>query len=154
VTAFWDTTAVLPLLMAEPATADCRSWLATSPRPVVWWGTGVECASALARRRREGCSEADVAAATVRLEYLASRWSEIVPSDEVRGHARRLLNRHPLRAPDALHLAAALTWADARPNASFRFQSRDHRLVEAARAEGFSVVVPQPGDVGQGPASG
>jgi len=53
--------------------------------------------------------------------------------------ARRLLGLHPLRAADALHLAAALVACDERPHA-LPFVTLDERLVDAARREGFAVL--------------
>jgi hypothetical protein len=53
--------------------------------------------------------------------------------------ARRLLAVHPLRAADALHLAAALIACDERSDV-LPFVTLDDRLAEAARREGFDVV--------------
>jgi len=50
----------------------------------------------------------------------------------------RLLRIHPLRAADALQLAAALTAAE-NPGA-LAFVSLDDRLSDAARREGFSIL--------------
>lgn len=58
---------------------------------------------------------------------------------EVRNQAIRLLGLHPLRAADALQLAAALVWADRRPR-GHPFVCLDAGLREAAHAEGFSVL--------------
>ena len=49
-----------------------------------------------------------------------------------------LVARHPLRASDALHLAAALLLRDAA--GLVELVGYDERLVVAARAEGFSVL--------------
>ena len=48
----------------------------------------------------------------------------------------RLLRVHPLRAHDALQLAAALTWAGSPP--SGEIVAFDHTLREAARLEGLT----------------
>jgi hypothetical protein len=42
-----------------------------------------------------------------RLQQLSAGWHEIDPSDEIRETAARFLRVHPLRAADALQLAAA-----------------------------------------------
>ena len=107
---------------------------------VAWWGTSLECASALARLRRGGVivvSEEHEVASLLRM--LADAWSELQPSEELRRFALRLLQSHPLRAADALQLAAAYLWADSRP-ASYSFVSLDQRLRQAALREGFSVL--------------
>jgi len=63
----------------------------------------------------------------------------ILPSEAIRSRADRLLAIHPLRAADALQLAALLAAAEDRP-AELPFVTLDDRLAEAARKEGFSVL--------------
>jgi predicted nucleic acid-binding protein len=58
------------------------------------------------------------------------------PSQEVRDQARRVLRVHPLRAADALQLAAALVWKGR------HFVCFDQRLREAAQREGFRLFPP------------
>jgi hypothetical protein len=53
--------------------------------------------------------------------------------------ASRLLRVHPLRAADALQLAAALAAAKGDPS-SLDVVCLDQRLSEAARREGFRVL--------------
>jgi hypothetical protein len=52
---------------------------------------------------------------------------------------------HPLRAADALQLAAAFAGAEGRP-ASLELIALDDRLCVAARKEGFAVVEIDPSD--------
>jgi predicted nucleic acid-binding protein len=137
---YWDASAVVPLLILEPATAATLELLADDPGIVTWWGTRVECVSALARRGREGAlRETDVADAIGRLDALAEAWNEVTPGESVRRTAVRLLRAHPLRAADALQLASAIASADGNP-ASLPFHVLDDRLAEAASKEGFTVV--------------
>ncbi len=133
---FWDTSAVVPLLVDEPRSKEVTGVLRGDPTMVVWWGTEIECRSALARRGREGMAQARVEQARGVLEALIPHWSEVLASAEVRWHAARALRVHPLRAADALQLGAALTWAQARPT-WHPFFTFDRSLREAARAEGF-----------------
>jgi uncharacterized protein len=59
--------------------------------------------------------------------------------------ARQLLERHPLRAYDAVHLASALTVNDALAVVSLpalTFLSADHRLLNAAQLEGLATDNP------------
>jgi hypothetical protein len=72
---------------------------------------------------------------------LARSWAEVLPSDAIRSTAQRLLRVHPLRAGDALQLAAAIVAAEHDP-ASLEFVGLDERLNEAARREGFPIRVP------------
>jgi predicted nucleic acid-binding protein len=140
---FWDTSAVVPLLLDEPKTARVRALYREDPTLLVWWGTVVECASALARREREGALGADVVTgALAYLDRLSAHWSEVEPSDDLRATARRLLRAHNLRAADALQLAAATRAADGDPR-TLSFVSLDERLAVAAQREGFAVVGPR-----------
>lgn len=137
---FWDSSAVVPLLVQEPATAERDKQLRSDPVMLVWWGTAVECTSALQRLVREGAMRADEArAADARLRQLERRWVEIDPTQTVRAQAGRLLRIHPLRAGDALQLAAALVACQHDP-ATLPFQTGDLRLAEAAQREGFTVT--------------
>ena len=63
---------------------------------------------------------------------------EIEPSDEVRETARRFLRVHPLRAADALQLAAAFVAAERRPS-TLALVTLDNRLRAAAGKEGFLI---------------
>jgi predicted nucleic acid-binding protein len=74
-----------------------------------------------------------------RLRQLAAAWHEIDPSDAIREAATRFLRVHPLRAADALQLAAAFLAAERRP-ASLTILTLDDRLGAAARKEGFTVI--------------
>jgi uncharacterized protein len=137
---FWDSSALLPLLVDEPARERLIGLLEEDNEVLAWWGTPVEIASAVARREREGLLTADeVAAALAGARVLADSWHEIVPSDAVRRAAERLLRTHPLRAADALQLAAALIAADHDP-ASLELVCMDERSKAAARREGFTVL--------------
>ncbi len=103
-------------------------------------GTPVECASALARFERDAAlTPAQVVEAFGRLDALRTSWIEIEPGDEVREVARRMLRVHPLRAADALQLAAAWLGAERRPP-SLPLVSLDERLRAAAAREGFPLV--------------
>ena len=114
---FWDTSAIVPLLVVEPESARARTVVGLDPAILVWWATPIECLSALARREREGTIAPDGSDASRRvLAALIRAWAEILASEEVRQHAGRLLRRHALRAADALQLGAAMTWAHGAPS--------------------------------------
>lgn len=137
---YWDSSALVPLLVAEPATPHRESVLREDAGVVTWWGSLVECASALHRLERERrLWGSDFLRSMGRLEVLANAWREVEPSGRVRRRARRLLGVHPLRSADALQLAAALVVADDDPR-SLSFVSGDARLAQAARREGFAVL--------------
>lgn len=137
---FWDSSAVVPLLLLEPATPAIQALYHADPEMIVWWGTEVECASALAHGERERRITAPSSAeAWRRLDTLRERWTEIEPSNVVRETARRLLRVHELRVGDALQLAAALGASENRPSA-LEFISLDERLSRTATREGFVVL--------------
>jgi uncharacterized protein len=137
---FWDSSALLPLLVDEPARTRLFALLEEDSEVLAWWGTSVEITSALARREREGLLTAEeVSAALGAVRALAESWHEIVPSDAVRRTAERLLRTHPLPAADALQLAALLIAADHDPT-SLQLVCLDERLNLAARREGFTVL--------------
>jgi predicted nucleic acid-binding protein len=137
---FWDSSAILPLLVEENATSDALAYYAVNPDMVVWWGSPVECASALARLEREKKLEpADTTQARGQLATLQAAWHEVQPMDNVRQLSQRLLRLHPLRAADSLQLAAALVACQYRPQ-DMEFACLDPRLGLAAEREGFSVI--------------
>lgn len=137
---FWDSSAVVPLVCAEPASPRCRRWLREDPVVLVWALAGTEVISALARKRRDGALEPrPFAAAKQRLARLEQAWNEVAALDAVRARARRLLELHPLSAADALHLAAALVVVEERTG-MMEIVTFDHRLAEAAEKEGFAVL--------------
>jgi predicted nucleic acid-binding protein len=137
---FWDSSAIVPLVCAESASTTCRTWLRDDPVMLVWALAATEVISAVSRKHREGALDRHrFATAKERLARLEHAWSEVTQYDAVRSRARRLLEVHPLRAADALHLAAALVATEERP-AIVALVTFDDRLVQAAEREGFRVL--------------
>ncbi len=137
---FWDASAVVPLLLRQKASVAARTLYRRHPNVVVWWGTAVECESAIARLERAGeVTPEESAHARQRLSEAEAGWTEVEPSRAVRSAARRLLRFHDLRAGDALQLASAVVFADGEPS-SVPVVCLDARLSAAARREGFTVV--------------
>jgi predicted nucleic acid-binding protein len=137
---FWDSSAVMPLLVAEAATKTLQALALADPGLLVWWATEAECASAIARLEREGALEGPAAiAAFDRLKRAADCWHQVEATDAVTEAARRFLRVHPLRTADALQLAAAFVAAERRPS-SLEVLTLDGRLAAAARKEGFALI--------------
>jgi predicted nucleic acid-binding protein len=136
---FWDSSAVVPLLVAQRHSRSLQSLVADDSVMLVWWTTEVECASALARLEREDSPTAALNDAFGRLKQFAASWQEIDPSDDVREMAVRFLRVHPLRAADALQLAAAFVAAERRPS-TLEVVTLDERLALAAHKEGFALI--------------
>jgi uncharacterized protein len=136
---FWDSSAIVPLLLRQPQTHVARAILEEEHEMVVWWASHTECASAFARLRREQSIDVDDESRVLRmLHELSESWHEVRPTEDVRALSLRLLRTHPLRSADALQLAAALSWAG-RPQGEV-LVTYDERLGTAARLEGFRVV--------------
>jgi hypothetical protein len=137
---FWDSSAVIPLVLKEAASEKIKQVIQGDEDLVVWWATRVECLSALARRRREGklSVEAEIGAKGILLA-LATGWSEVLPGELVRQRTERLLAVHFLRAADAFQLAAALVWAEEKPQ-GLEIVCLDPNIREAALKEGFEVL--------------
>jgi len=136
---YWDASAVVPLLVQQSASSAMERCMGKEGDVVTWWGTPLECYSAIMRLQLTGLldeSEADRSLA--RLRELQDGWSEVVPSAEVRHLAERLLRIHPLRAADALQLAAAIRACDG-DTGLLGFVCLDERLAAAARKEGFAL---------------
>ena len=139
---FWDSSAIVPLLVQEPASRAVMAAYEQDPEVVVWWATPVECVSALARLEREGSLDGPAMAdALERLAALAESWQEIQPVERVRRTAIRLLRVHPLRSADALQLGAAIMVGEGEPS-SVQVVTLDDRLAQAAGREGCAVVRP------------
>lgn len=137
--AYWDTSAVAPLLILEPEIELRQGQLLAIAEMVTWWGTRTQTISALCRRKRESeITQLVYDQANARLERLAAQWSEVAPSELLRRRSERLLRVHSLRAADALQLASALIAAGEAPEGA-EFYTSDKRLAAAAGAEGFVV---------------
>ena len=140
---FWDTSAIVPLLVVESSTDTARTILTGDSSVVVWWGTRTECVSALNRQIRDGSLRIeDERQVRQVLQQLTDAWSEVQPSEILRSTAERLLAVHALRAADAFQLAAALHWCQRQPM-NRDLVSFDVQLRDAAYKEGFTILPPQ-----------
>lgn len=133
---FWDSSALVTLVLDQPRTAQARQLHAQDPELMVWWASSIECASAIARLHRDGqLSDTEDSRARGLLTALRASWFEVQAGNAVREQALRILRLHPLCAADALQLAAALEWSGSPP--AGQFVSFDQRLNSAAQREGF-----------------
>jgi len=136
---FWDSSALVPLLLPETRSGVLTGAFNEDRHPVIWWATPVECHSALVRTSRDKRLTRDEAhRAAERLRGLRSRANENAPSDDIRVRAIHLVTAHGLRSADALQLAAALAWCEGQPNGE-TLVSAGERLRKAARQEGFEL---------------
>lgn len=100
----------------------------------------VELHSAFVRRTREGTL------ATVALPRLFSRvgsdrrhWTLVETTSEVLDEAQRLVEAHPLRTLDAVHIASARVFQQ-HLRSPVLFVSANHRQIDAARRDGLTVA--------------
>lgn len=137
---FWDSSAILPIAVTEANSAAVRSLLRADRECSIWWASRTECLSGLHRRARAGgLNHQELTSARRRVALFDQSSAVVLPTEAVRSRAERLLGVHPLRAGDALQLAAALLAAEEDP-AQLPFVTLDERLADAARKEGFPVL--------------
>lgn len=138
-TAFWDSSALVPVCVHEAGSREARAYLRQF-EIVVWWGSLVEVQGAICRSHRESrISDSGKQGALVRLRAISRAWREIFADEELRELAMALLEEYSLRAGDALQLAASLVWCQQRPSKRI-FICTDRKLAEAAGKAGFSIV--------------
>ena len=140
---FWDTSALVPLFIAERESGLALRRLREDPEVVVWTLARLELLAALARRSH-GEAAGVRQLALMRRHFLDAweRWSEVTAADIVRRHAERIVVTHALRPADALHIGAALVAAEHEP-ATLEFVTFDRRQAAAAEREGFHVLGPE-----------
>ena len=130
----------MAFIVQEPASETLDKLLREDDSIAVWWGTWVECAVAISRLLREGLLNGQgEGEARATLDLPVEDWREVQPTEEVRSLAALLSRRHPLRAADALQLAAAFVWRES-TNELRDFVCLDDRLRRAARDEGFDIL--------------
>jgi len=136
---FWDSSAIVPLILDEPKSSHAKELYARDPHMIVWTLSPLEVLSAILRRYRN--NELDTQSSNLahdRLSMLFEHVNVVRAIEQVKRRAERVLNLHPLRAADALQLAAALvsTYDDPQKRLFITF---DDRLSLAAQKEGFQV---------------
>ena len=137
---YWDASALVPLVVAEPQSGKARKWLAEDSGVITWGWTRTEIASAIERRTRDGeLTRAQRREVFDRFEAFSRSWDEVTDLLAVRARAGALLARHPLRAADAGHLGAALLVRE-QLGGALEFACLDRRLSLAAELEGLRPV--------------
>lgn len=131
---------MLPLFSEEASSGIAAEILREDTEVVAWWGTWLECSVAISRLGRENSlDETSQEESRAVLDSLAAGWIEIEPANDLRLLASLVAKDHPLKAADALQLAAALRWCEgATSDASF--VCLDSRLRRAAADEGFDLL--------------
>ena len=137
---YWDASALVPLVVAEPDSDSVRAWLSDDDHIVTWAWTRTEIIGAIERRTRDGVlSRAQRRETLGRFDRFADSWDEITDVLAVRARANALLARHPLRAADAGQLGTALL-VDEQFAGALTFVCLDARLALAAEQEGLRIA--------------
>ena len=142
---FFDSSALVKQYRDEPGSAWVQRVLSQFPLTVIAEITIVEVTSALARRWRMGEITAEEYRFAKRVFLQDVRWHRVISARRSTiARAIDLINRHPLRAYDALQLATALEVADivGAEGSTLTFVSADVRLCAAAAQEGLATVNP------------
>ena len=148
-TYYLDTSAAVKLYVSEVGSDWLRLLLSADPSPVIMSShlLRVEMWSAFTRRLREGSVTLDE---HTRMHDLFAQhrhaFYRFAPLDEtVIQSACGLIEHHPLRGYDAVHLATAMTinrWLANAGEAELVFLSADNHLNDAATTEGLTVDNP------------
>lgn len=138
-TRYFDASALVKRYVREVGSTMVRRLLA-SGIPASSRLSEVEVASGIIRRAREGAfttHHRDRILAALQRDVPALAIVEMIP--EITADARALLRRHPLRAGDAIQLASCL-YLQRQLGEPVPFVAFDRRLLEAAQAEGLTVI--------------
>ena len=140
---FWDSSALVPLVVPEKNSLALLDFKESSEMIFTWTLAPVEVLSAFYRllRTKEISPETHQNAA-ITWKAVEDALELINETESVKAKAKRILNLHPLKAADALQLAAALAAASDNPP-DHTFVSLDNSLRTAAQKEGFQIF-PQP----------
>jgi predicted nucleic acid-binding protein len=137
---FWDTSAIVPLLVEEPHTPRMLVLASDPVARALWWGTPVEVRAALCPRERAREITGQLVHESLHaFRAFAQAAREVSTTLGLRNRAERLVRVHPLRAADSLQLAAALMVADS-DLSSVEFVCLDERLRQTATREGLRLL--------------
>jgi len=142
---YLETSAAVKLYIREPGTAQLlRLTKSRRDRFAVLSVTQVEFRSAVRRRQRAGDITQDLAATLVKrfAHHLEAFFLRQTLSDGVLEVSCDLLDRHPLRAYDAVQLAGCLVLKASAPKEQTVFVCSDDPLIQAAQREGVEVLNP------------
>jgi predicted nucleic acid-binding protein len=136
---YLDTSALVKFYVEEPGSRVVRALLERAQVVSTSRVAYVEMRAGLARKLRQGeLREEEYKRILSDFEKDWKDYFVIEVSEGVANLGGELVEKHPLRALDALHLASALFLRE-RVRSDVFFSSFDERLNEAAQAEGLAV---------------
>jgi uncharacterized protein len=137
VIAYFDTSAVVPLVVNEASTAVCNRIWNESARVVSVRLLYPEARAALARARRMGrLTRSQLTAAVIELDSIIDEIDLVEITAELAHTAGELAQQHGLRGYDAVHLAAAHSIVDN----DLVLVAGDTDLIAAAQSIGITVT--------------
>ena len=137
---YWDASALVPLLVIEPTSAELRRLLREDGHITTWHWTRTEVVAALERRARQQEHSRTQRRQTIgEFNSFADTWDEVAEIETIRSTAHAMLARHALKAADAGQLSSALI-VQAQLNEPLSFVCLDNRLSDAAALEGLQVM--------------
>lgn len=139
--AYFDTSAILPMIIGEPSSTICIRLWNDADRSVSVRLLYPEARAALARararaRRMDRITSAQLTAAIVDLEAIITEVDHIEVTAELAHTAGELAQTHGLRGYDGVHLAAA----SAAAQTELVLATGDTDLARAAQSAGISVA--------------
>jgi predicted nucleic acid-binding protein len=141
VIAYFDTSALIPLIVDEPGSAACARLWNEAERVVSSRLVHPEARAALAQAKRmKRLTASELKRAVRELDSIVSEISFLELSAELATSAGDLAQTHGLRGYDAVHLASALLVHDE----ELVLVTGDRQLAEAARAVGMAVAITVP----------
>jgi len=137
-TFFWDTSALIPLIVEQqPFTAQATRLAGDPGHRVVSFVADLEGRAAIERLRRERTITSARSLQSVRRAWskLLDGFDSIRFDERILQHARELVERHPLRTLDALQLASCKALIGTFRQADLVLVTADTRLAAAASRE-------------------
>jgi len=139
--AYFDTSAIIPMIIDEPATVTCMRVWNDASRVVSVRIVYPEARAALARAQRMGrITRAHLVAAVSELDSIVTEIDHIELTADLAHAAGELAQTHGLRGYDAVHLAGAAAAADG----DFVVATGDADLTVSATSLGLAVAIINP----------
>ena len=139
---FWDASALVSVIVEQTSSFSVRTLYQqlAGEGVVVWTLTPIEFVSAVCRLTRQNdITQTQAISLISEFRGIATTFELVSQVELVKQGAERILHLYPLKAADALQLAAALVGVDHKPE-GHQFVSLDRTLAEAALKEGFRVL--------------
>lgn len=131
---YFDTSAVVPLVVSEASTGVCQRLWQAADRPTTSLLTLVEAEAALAQASRMGrVSREQCIRASQSFSQLWREFTMVHPDEHLARQAVKLAHEQQLRGYNALHCATALAIADG----EFVAASGDRNLIRAWKSLGL-----------------